>query len=159
MFCHIASVEIVSIYILVCSVCEYLFHTILVIWAYFYTTAFFYISAHSSLATSAYESTISGGPDEIFCSGCIFVLFFPFNFQVYTDDSEFTYLSVLLFGDFQNRHAFIKLGKHKMQWVLIIAVADGRTACLFRCYDILCALLQPVRSSLVISSNTINFYC
>lgn len=77
MFCHIASVEIVSIYIPVCRVCEYLFHTILAIWAYFCTTAFFYISAHSSLATSAYKSTISSGPDEIFCSVCIFVHFFP----------------------------------------------------------------------------------
>lgn len=159
MFCHIASVEIVSIYIPVCRVCEYLFHTILAIWAYFCTIAFFYISAHSSLATSAYKSTISSGPDEIFCSVCIFVHFFSFNFQVYTDDSEFTYLSVLFSGDFQNCHAFIKLGKPKMQWVLIIAVAYGRRACLFRCYNTPCALLQPVRSSLVISSNPINFYC
>ena len=60
-----------------CMQCMYLFHTILAIWAYFCTTAFFYISAHSSLATSAYKSTISSGPDEIFCSVCIFVHFFP----------------------------------------------------------------------------------
>lgn len=43
---------------------------------------------------AACKATINGSPDEIFSTVCIVSHFF-FNFQVNSDDSEFTYLSVL----------------------------------------------------------------